>query len=100
MYYEEFQVDFNEEYRPLRRASDFFPGPVSLATLHRWRKYGLHGVRLVTVLCGSRRYLARSAAEDFLAKVTATVDGTSGPVRIPGSAEARLVASEPVAAEK
>ncbi len=93
-------MDFNEEYRPLRRASDFFPGPVSLATLHRWRKYGLHGVRLVTVLCGSRRYLARSAAEDFLAKVTATVDGTSGPVRIPGSAEARLVASEPVATEK
>ncbi len=100
MYYEDVQVNFNEDYRPLRRASDFFPGPVSVATLHRWRKFGLHGVRLATVLCGSRRYLSRSAAEDFLAKVTEAVDGKIGLVHMPGSAEAGLLAPEPVAAGK
>ena len=46
-----------------------FPGGkrLALATLHRWKLKGVHGVRLETILIGGMRYTSREAISRFIA---------------------------------
>ncbi len=47
----------------------------SPSTLYRWRKYGIKGIRLETVMIGGRRYVSRAALRSFVERMTAAVDG-------------------------
>jgi len=48
---------------------------LSLATVHRWVKEGIRGVRLETVFAGGSRHVSIEAYARFVAGVTAARDG-------------------------
>jgi len=50
----------------LNEATKKFPSPVSRATLERWIRRGVHGVKLATIKIGGRRFTTASAIRDFL----------------------------------
>jgi hypothetical protein len=58
-----------EELRPLTRASRDVPGRPHLATLFRWSRKGIRGVRLVTMVIGGRRFTSVQAVGRFLARL-------------------------------
>ena len=57
-----------EQLLTLNEASESIPGhsKVTLGTLHRWRKQGVRGVVLETVLVGGRRMTSREAISRFI----------------------------------
>lgn len=46
---------------------EFPGGPVSLQTLHRWRLYGIRGIKLDSVLIGGLRFTSWQAIDRFIA---------------------------------
>ena len=64
---------------PFVAARQVFPGRhgrgVSLSTLHRWKRHGVRGVRLETVLVGGVRYTSREALNRFVSKTTRLGEG-------------------------
>ena len=50
----------------LNEATKKFPSSVSRATLERWIRRGVHGVKLATIKIGGRRFTTASAIQDFL----------------------------------
>jgi hypothetical protein len=70
-----------ESLLSLADAAKALPGHPHITTLWRWRKCGVRGVRLETVLVGGRRYTSREAVERFVAATTAVADGEPLPIR-------------------
>jgi len=60
------------KYIPLKAASAKLPGRPHLATLHRWTKKGVNGVKLRTWRVGNRVYTTEAALDDFLAELNKT----------------------------
>lgn len=54
-----------------QEATRHAPGKPHISTLHRWRRRGVHGVRLETCLIGGKRYTTREAMNRFFESVTA-----------------------------
>jgi hypothetical protein len=55
----------------LAEAASLLPGKLHVSTLHRWRLRGVRGIKLKTVMIGGRRFVAKSALEEFIAATTA-----------------------------
>jgi uncharacterized protein DUF1580 len=70
----------HEKLLLLSEAAKFCPSRsgngVNVATVWRWAKRGVHGVRLETIVCGGVRYTSREALERFFAGTTAAANGT------------------------
>jgi hypothetical protein len=63
------RVDFKtERLITLWEACKAFPGKesVSIATMHRWRKNGVRGIKLQTMAIGGGRYTSHEAIARFL----------------------------------
>ena len=56
-------------------AAKLFPVRPNASTVWRWYKIGVKGIRLETVVVGSRRYTSREAIQRFLERTTAAADG-------------------------
>ena len=50
---------------------EILPGRTHRSTLHRWCLRGVRGVKLVTVLVGGRRYVAKKDLAAFIEATTA-----------------------------
>lgn len=65
---------FSETPITLERARKLVPGRhgsgVNIATIHRWQRLGVHGVRLETVLIGGIRHTSREAIARFIVATT------------------------------
>jgi hypothetical protein len=48
---------------------------VSTASVHRWARTGMRGVRLETIVAGGRRCTTREALQRFFSRVTEERDG-------------------------
>ena len=66
-----------EDLVPLSKIANSLPKRPSPASLWRWHRKGINGVRLETVLVGGRRYTTHSAWATFIRARTLQVDGTS-----------------------
>jgi hypothetical protein len=69
----------DEKPLPLAEAARLLPKRPNPATLWRWRKKGVRGVRLQTVLIGGRRYVTRNALQQFIEAVTAAASASAEP---------------------
>ena len=56
----------------INQAARRLPGSPHPSTIWRWRKKGIGGVRLCTVLVGGRRYITVEVLEQFIASMTAS----------------------------
>ncbi len=57
-------------------AAKVFPGRPNASTIWRWHRSGVRGgIRLETVVVGSRRYTSREAIQRFIERTTAAADG-------------------------
>jgi hypothetical protein len=74
-------------------ASKAFPGRPNASTIWRWHRSGVKGVRLETVVVGSRRYTSREAIQRFIERTTAAADGHHR-LSLPKSGERSLAAAE------
>jgi Protein of unknown function (DUF1580) len=63
----------------LAEAARLLPKRPNPATLWRWRKKGVRGVRLQTILIGGRRYVTRAALQQFIEAVTAAASASAEP---------------------
>ena len=65
---------FSETPITLAKARKLVPGRraggVNIATIHRWQRVGVHGIRLETVLIGGVRHTSREAISRFIAATT------------------------------
>ncbi len=61
----------NETLIAFSSAPKKLPGRPSLATMHRWRRKGLYGITLETVLIGNVCYTTREAFSRFVAALNA-----------------------------
>jgi hypothetical protein len=50
----------------LHDAARLLPGHVHISTVRRYHLYGLHGVRLETLLIAGKRWTSREALERFI----------------------------------
>jgi len=64
---------------PMRNAGKYFPVTVERGSLERWRRLGVRGVKLETVLIGSRRYVSQDAIDRFVAATQETDDQPTAP---------------------
>ena len=53
------------------------------ATWWRWRRVGIRGVKLETILIGGRRFTSAEAVQRFISATTAAADGAAPTVRTP-----------------
>jgi hypothetical protein len=60
---------------PLALLAKELPGKPSHSSLNRWWLRGIHGEKLITYLCGGRRYSSIALAEEFFERVTAAANG-------------------------
>jgi hypothetical protein len=51
---------------PLSHASPLFPTAPHPTTLWRWAREGVGGVKLETIRVGGRRFVTRTAVDEFL----------------------------------
>lgn len=63
----------------LTEAAKLCPGRPHMATLWRWATSGCRGVKLITVVMGSRRYTSRESLERFLEATTEAAAGHPAP---------------------
>jgi hypothetical protein len=63
--------NLRRELLTLAEAARSLPKRPSPSTLWRWHSRGIGGVRLETIMIGGRRYVAREALQDFVARLTA-----------------------------
>jgi hypothetical protein len=55
-----------EQLVSLNQAAAILPGHVHVSTVRRYHLYGLHGVRLETVLIAGKRWTSREALGRFV----------------------------------
>lgn len=65
----------SEQLLTLTQAAKSLPGRPHVATLWRWRKRGIRGVTLETVVIGGRRYTSQEALQRFIDATTSVADG-------------------------
>jgi hypothetical protein len=58
----------NETLIRFQEAGRFIPGEPTVSTLHRWRKSGVRGVKLETLLVGGTRFTSTQAIARFIAE--------------------------------
>lgn len=87
-------ISIDDELLSLPDAAKILPGRPHVATLFRWHKRGVRGVRLATVLIAGRRYTSRAALDEFVAATTAAADGSAPPIRTPRKREAAIRRAE------
>ena|ERR1700728_2610817 len=63
-------TDNVNELLSLAEAARILPGKPDPSTLWRWHRRGVFGVRLKTVCIGARRYISRTALQEFVDAVT------------------------------
>jgi len=73
-------ISIDDELLSLPAAAKLLPGRPHAATLYRWTRRGVRGVRLETVLIAGRRYTSREALDRFIA-TTSAADGEPAPTR-------------------
>jgi hypothetical protein len=84
----------NRDLLTIAEAARLLPGKPHPSTLWRWHTRGISGVRLRTVLCGGRRFVERSAINEFCAALTAAAEPQpSAPAERAPETCARLVAA-------
>ena len=83
-----------EQLLSLRAASKLLPDNPNLSTLYRWFMRGCHGVKLETVLIGSRRYTSRESLQRFAERTTAAATGEPIPTRTAKQREREIAAAE------
>lgn len=67
----------DEVLHPIGRAVELVTGSwPSPSKSWRWRRKGVHGVRLATVMVGGRRKTSVEAVRRFSAEITAVADDT------------------------
>ena len=67
---------------PISEAPKHVPGRPHGATIWRWHKRGISGVKLETILIGGRRFTSKEALARFFTATTAAKDGIV-PSRVP-----------------
>ena len=68
-------IDNEDLIRVPTEATKYIPGRPNPATVWRWYKRGVRGVRLETAVVGGRRYTSRQAIQRFIDRCTAAADG-------------------------
>ena len=58
----------SETLIPMNRAGKEFPTPVSRTALERWIRSGVRGIRLESILIGTRRFTSTEAIARFIEK--------------------------------
>jgi hypothetical protein len=66
-----------DELISLSQAAKCRPTPPSPATLWRWHRKGIRGIRLETVLIGGKRYTTAEEFAAFCSRVTAADSSTT-----------------------
>jgi hypothetical protein len=84
----------SEEPIPIKDSPKYIPGRPNLATIYRWFQRGVRGVKLQTIVCGGRRFVTRSALDQFMADTTAAASGQESPVRSPAARERAVQRAE------
>ena len=56
-----------EKLIPFEECGELLPGNPSRCTLYRWILKGTRGVKLETMVCGSKRFVSVEAVERFIA---------------------------------
>jgi len=69
------QIDLSEPLIPIKDIPGEFPNRPHIATVWRWVKRGVRGVKLETIVVGGRRYTNVAAIERFV-EATTGVDPT------------------------
>jgi Protein of unknown function (DUF1580) len=64
-----------ESLLTLREAAESLPGGTHTSTLHRWRRLGVRGHKLETVVIGGRRFTSREALQRFAQATTNAAPG-------------------------
>jgi hypothetical protein len=59
----------------LAEAAKSLPGNPNIATLWRWRRRGIEGVRLETYRIGQKRFTTKEAIARFVERTTKAADG-------------------------
>jgi hypothetical protein len=68
-------IDINrEELLTMAEASEALPSRPTRETLWRWRTFGIHGVKLSTVLICAKRYTSREEIQRFVQASTRAAD--------------------------
>jgi hypothetical protein len=67
-----------DSFIPIKDAPKHIPGRPNLATVYRWFQRGVRGVKLQTVCVGGRRFVARTALDEFISATTAAASGRAG----------------------
>ena len=80
----------HETLVPIKDAPTVIPGRPNLATVYRWFQRGAHGVKLETIVCGTRRFTSREAIARFCERTTAAAAGEAPPPRTPKQREREI----------
>lgn len=67
----------NDELIPLSQAARCLPNKPGAATLWRWHRRGVNGVKLEIVRVGGRVFTTASAWRDFVTRMTSRRDSTA-----------------------
>ena len=67
----------NDELIPLSQAARSLPSKPGAATLWRWHRRGVKGVKLEIVRVGGRVFTTASAWRDFVTRMTSRPDNTT-----------------------
>ena len=84
----------SEDVVTLTEAARLLPRRPNVATLWRWRKAGIRGVRLETMMYGGRRVTSREALDRFFERVTAAADGEPVPAVTPRQRQRQIERAE------
>jgi Protein of unknown function (DUF1580) len=67
----------SEPLLTFREAARELPGSRHVSTLHRWRRCGIRGNKLETLVIGGRRYTSLAALQRFAQLTTESAPGTN-----------------------
>ncbi len=79
----------SESLVPVNKAGVLFPCPVGRTALERWMRSGVRGVRLESLLIGSRRFTSKEAIARFIEQTNEPRDTTSRVRRSPAELQAK-----------
>lgn len=83
-----------ESLVPLVEAPAHIPGRPHLSTIHRWIQRGVRGLKLDTVVVGTRRFTSHEAIERFITGTTLAASTGHDVAPTPRQREAAISAAE------
>jgi hypothetical protein len=71
-------------------APSVIPGRPHKGTVWRWVLNGIRGIKLESIVVGSKRFTSREAVDRFISATTAVANGEPAPTRSPRAREREI----------